>query len=119
MARVLVVDDEDLVRKVVRVVLEAEGHTVVEAGDGQSALDALSDAPAEAVVLDLMIPGMDGYEVCRRVKDADPHQKVLVLTAMSEDESVVRAREAGADDVMTKPFSALELLDRLQALLGS
>lgn len=118
MARVLVVDDEALVRKVVRVVLEAEGHEVVEAGDGEAALRVVDSDGPEAVVLDLMIPGMDGYEVCRRVKEAEGGQKVLVLTAMAADESVVRAREAGADDVMTKPFSALELLDRLQALLG-
>lgn len=119
MARVLVVDDEALVRKVVRVVLEAEGHEVTEAGDGESALAAMEAHAPEAVVLDLMIPGVDGYEVCKRMKSSRAQQKVLVLTALAADESVVRAREAGADDVMTKPFSALELLDRLSALLAT
>lgn len=119
MADVLLVDDEDLVRKVVRVVLEAEGHQVTEAADGPQALAALEASPHDAIVLDLMIPGMDGYEVCRRVKRAGGSSKVLVLTAVPADESVRRAKEAGADDVMTKPFSALELLDRLSALLDA
>lgn len=119
MARVLLVDDEDLVRRVVRTVLEAEGHVVVEAPDGPDALARASEEAPDAVILDLMIPGMDGYEVCRKLK-ADHHEaKVLVLSAVPASESEARARGAGADEIMEKPFSALDLLGRLSALMGS
>lgn len=113
------VDDEALVRRVVRAVLEAEGHVVTEAGDGEAGLSAASSEPPDAVVLDLMIPGIDGYEVCRRLKAGSAETKVLVLSAVPAGESEARARDAGADDVMEKPFSALDLLERLWALLGS
>ena len=117
MATVLLVDDEDLVRKVVKVVLEAEGHSVMEAGDGRDALAAVESQPPDAVVLDLLIPGTDGYEICRKIKAAHAASKVLVLTSVPPDEAEARARAAGADDVMAKPFSALELLDRLSRLI--
>lgn len=119
MADVLLVDDEDLVRKVVRVILEAEGHRVTEVADGPGALAAVAADHHDAIVLDLMIPGLDGYEVCRRVKAANAGTKILVLTAVPAEESQRRAEEAGADEVMMKPFSALKLLERLSALLGS
>lgn len=118
MATVLLVDDEDLVRKVVRVVLEAEGHEVDEAADGPSALGVLDSGSPDAVVLDLLIPGADGYELCRKIKAASPATRVLVLTSVPAEESESKARSAGADDVMTKPFSALDLLGRLSAMLS-
>lgn len=117
MAKVLLVDDEDLVRRVVRTVLEAEGHDVDEAPTGADALSRASSNPPDVVVLDLMIPGTDGYEVCRQLKGGRLGTKVLVLSAVPLVESEKRARDAGADDVMEKPFSALDLLDRLSALL--
>lgn len=117
MANVLLVDDEDLVRKVVKVVLEAEGHSVREAADGSSALHRAVEDPPDAIILDLVIPQLDGFEVCRRIKDGSPSAKVLVLSNLPLAESEGKARAAGADDVMAKPFSALELLDRLSTLL--
>lgn len=119
MAKVLLVDDEDLIRRVVRTVLEAEGHEVSEAPTGTDALSQSSSDPPDAIVLDLMIPGMDGYEVCRKLKADRLGTKVLVLSAVPLAESEQRARDAGADDVMEKPFSALDLLDRLSTLLGA
>lgn len=119
MAKVLLVDDEDLVRRVVRTVLEAEGHEVSEAPSGTDAVSRASSDPPDAIVLDLMIPGMDGYEVCRKLKADHVDAKVLVLSAVPIVESERRAREAGADDVMEKPFSALDLLGRLSSLMES
>ena len=117
MPRILLVDDEELVRRVVRVVLEAEGHEVVEAADGEQALAAVAQMPPHAVVLDLLIPGMDGYQICRKLKGEHPGAKVLVLSSVPADEADVEAKAAGADEVMSKPFSALDLLHRLSALL--
>jgi DNA-binding response OmpR family regulator len=118
-AQILLVDDEALVRKVVRVVLEAEGHVVTEAADGPAALGCVADSTPDVVVLDLMIPGMDGFEVCRQIKAGAKPPYVLVLTSVPQGEADDAAREAGADDVMTKPFSALELLDRISKLVGA
>jgi two-component system, OmpR family, response regulator len=119
LAKVLLVDDDELVRKVVKVVVEAEGHQVVEAPDGAEALEVMQRQPApDVVVLDLLIPGQDGFDICRRLKAVGRKPQVLVLTSVPIDESEEAAREAGADDVMGKPFSAMELLRRLSALLG-
>lgn len=117
MAKVLLVDDEELVRRIVRTVLEAEGHEVQEASTGSDAVSKASTNPPDAVVLDLMIPGDDGFEVCRRLKAEHAEAKVLVLSAVPVADSEDRARGAGADDVMEKPFSALDLLGRLSALM--
>ncbi|HVL81738.1 MAG TPA: response regulator transcription factor [Actinomycetota bacterium] len=119
MARILLVDDEDLVRRVVRVVLEAEGHEVAEASSGEQALDEVERAVPDAVILDLIIPGMDGFEICKKLKAIRPGPKVLVLSGIPATDSGEEARAAGADDVMSKPFSALDLLSRLTALLES
>lgn len=116
MTKVLLVDDEELVRKVVRVVLEAEGHDVAEAGDGASALAGVRSEKPDVVVLDLMMPGEDGVEVCRKIKAEMPDVRVLVLTSLPEPEAREEATEAGADDFMVKPFSSLELLDRIATL---
>ena len=114
---VLVVDDDDLVRRVVRAVLEVDDLEVVEATDGASALDlALSSRPA-VVVLDVMMPGLDGVEVCRRL---DHEQvKVVVLTAGDDPDLEGRCREAGADAFVTKPFGSGDLLDLISGLLPS
>ena len=117
MASILLVDDEQLVRRVVRVVLEAEGHDVIEAGDGEQALKLAVEHTPDAVVLDLIIPGMDGYEICKRLKSSRPETKVLVLSGVPISDSTEQATASGADDVMSKPFSALDLLYKLSAML--
>ncbi|CAN5517855.1 response regulator transcription factor [soil metagenome] len=116
MARVLVVDDDTTVREVVVSYLRAGGHEVVEAGDGESALVAMRDKPAELVVLDLMMPGIDGLEVCRRLR-ATSDVPVIMLTALGTEQDRVAGLEIGADDYVTKPFSPRELVLRVDSIL--
>jgi DNA-binding response OmpR family regulator len=112
----LVVDDEDVIRRLVRTVLEADEFAVIEASDGHAALDlATSEHPA-VVILDVMMPDLDGVEVCRRI-DHDAI-KVVMLTARDDPELEQRCKEAGADAFLTKPFSSIELLDLLEGLTG-
>jgi DNA-binding response OmpR family regulator len=115
-ARVLVVDDDRTVREVVVSYLRAHEHEVVEAGDGEAALRAMRDHPADLVVLDLMLPGIDGIEVCRRLRAAGD-TPVVMLTALGEETDRVVGLEVGADDYVTKPFSPRELALRVDSVL--
>jgi DNA-binding response OmpR family regulator len=115
-ARILVVDDDHTVREVVVSYLRAGGHDVAEAGDGEDALRAMRDQPADLVVLDLMLPGMDGLEVCRRLRDKSD-VPVIMLTAMGGETDRVLGLERGADDYVTKPFSPRELVLRVDSVL--
>lgn len=115
--KILLVDDDELVRRVVKVVLEAEGYEVREAGDGEDAMAHARSYRPNGIVLDLVIPGMDGYQLCRTLKEEQPGACILVLTSVPIADSEDVAREAGADDVMAKPFSALELLRRVSELV--
>jgi DNA-binding response OmpR family regulator len=115
-ARVLVVDDDLTVREVVVSYLRAAGHAVHEAGDGVEALRAMRSEPADLVVLDLMMPGMDGLEVCRRLRAAGD-VPIIMLTALGAEVDRVVGLESGADDYVTKPFSPRELVLRVEALL--
>jgi len=116
MARVLVVDDDHTVREVVVSSLRAHGHDVLEVGDGEAALVAMRDAPADLVVLDLMLPGIDGLEVCRRLRDGGD-VPVIMLTALGAETDRVVGLEIGADDYVTKPFSPRELALRVDSVL--
>jgi len=116
MAQVLVVDDDVTVREVVVSYLRAGGHTVVEAADGEGALRAMRSDPADLVVLDLMMPGIDGLEVCRRLR-ASTDVPIIMLTALGAEVDRVVGLESGADDYVTKPFSPRELVLRVEALL--
>ncbi|GAB3784138.1 response regulator transcription factor [Nocardioides ungokensis] len=116
MARVLVVDDDHTVREVVVSYLRAHGHDVLEVGDGEAALVAMRDAPADLVVLDLMLPGIDGLEVCRRLRDGGD-VPVIMLTALGAETDRVVGLEIGADDYVTKPFSPRELALRVDSVL--
>ena len=113
---VLVVDDDEMIRRLVRAVLEADEFEVAEARDGQTALQLASEAQPSVVVLDVMMPGLDGVEVCRRL-DHD-QVKVVVLTARDDPRLEAEARLAGADAFMTKPFAAMELLDLVGELMA-
>jgi DNA-binding response OmpR family regulator len=115
--RVLVVDDDPTVSDVVRRYLEREGYTVELAGDGQQALDAYATERPDLVVLDLMLPGIDGLEVCRRLREQDRALPVIMLTALGEESDRVLGLEIGADDYVTKPFSPRELVLRVQSVL--
>ena len=114
---VLVVDDDDLVRKVVRAVLEADDYEVIEAPNGQSALQLLAERQPCLVILDVMMPGLDGVDVCRQM--SHENARVLMLTARDDVETEDASRAAGADDFLGKPFSSLELLDHVKKLVGT
>jgi two-component system response regulator MprA len=115
--RILVVDDEPTVRDAVDRALRLEGYDTELAADGRQALDALAAAAPDALVLDLLMPRVDGLEVCRRLRAAGDRTPVLVLTARDAVADRVRGLDAGADDYLVKPFALEELLARLRALL--
>ncbi len=116
MARVLVVDDDVTVREVVATYLREARHEVVEAPDGGTALRVMADRPADLVVLDLMLPDVDGLEVCRRVRQASD-VPIVMLTALGDEEDRVVGLELGADDYISKPFSPRELALRVESVL--
>ncbi len=117
--KILVVDDERAVRESLRRALELEGYEIELADDGTAALMTLGrDEPQpDAVILDVLMPGLDGLEVCRRLRATGNHVPVLMLTARDEVENRVAGLDAGADDYVTKPFALEELLARVRALL--
>src|SRR4051795_6052516 len=117
MARVMVVDDDVTVREVVVTYLRAAGYDVGEAADGESALDDLRGERADLIVLDLMLPGIDGLEVCRRIRAKDDDVPVIMLTALGSETDRVVGLERGADDYVTKPFSPRELVLRVESVL--
>jgi two-component system, OmpR family, response regulator MprA len=117
MARVLVVDDEPAVRRALERALRLENHDVELAGDGEEALDALASKPADVVILDVMMPRLDGLEVCRRMRQAGDRTPILMLTARDAIDDRVTGLDVGADDYLVKPFALRELQARLRALL--
>ena len=114
--RVLVVDDDVTVRDVVCRYLERAGHEVATAGTGEEALSAFAARPPDLVVLDLMLPGITGLEVCRRLRQAGS-VPVIMLTALGEEEHRIAGLELGADDYVAKPFSPRELALRVSSVL--
>jgi len=116
--KILVVDDERAVRESLRRALELEGYEIELAADGREALYRLEGTTEpDAMILDVLMPGVDGLEVCRRLRDSGSKLPVLMLTARAEVESRVEGLDAGADDYVTKPFALDELLARVRALL--
>jgi DNA-binding response OmpR family regulator len=115
-AQILVVDDDHTVREVVVSYLRAGGHTVTDVEDGEQALKVMRDEPADLVVLDLMLPGIDGLDVCRRLRE-DGDVPIIMLTALGAETDRVVGLERGADDYVTKPFSPRELVLRVDSVL--
>ncbi len=115
-AHILLVEDDRRIRTSLRLVLEDEGNTVAEADSAEAALEALERRPAEVAIVDLMLPGMDGFELCRRLR-ASKDIAILILTARADSHDVVAGLEAGADDYMVKPAVPKELSARVRALL--
>jgi two-component system response regulator MprA len=116
--KVLVVDDERAVRESLRRALELEGYEIELAADGNEALYRIeTDSQPDAVILDVLMPGKDGLEVCRNIRRSGNTVPVLMLTARTQVEDRVEGLDAGADDYVTKPFALEELLARLRALL--
>jgi len=114
--RVLVVEDDLRMAGLLKRALEEEGHAVDVAGDGPDGLWMATEFPYGAIVLDIMLPGFDGFEVCRRLREAGVWSPVLMLTARDEVGDRVRGLDVGADDYLVKPFSLLELAARLRAI---
>ena len=116
---VLLVEDEDSLRHVIRDLLEREGYSVIEAQDGVQALDEIDRGAPDALVLDLNLPRLDGYQVLKhlRARPGTAALPVLVLTARGDEESEVKVFESGANDFITKPFRPRALSARLKALL--
>jgi DNA-binding response OmpR family regulator len=117
MSRVLVVDDDATVAEVVLTYLRREGYDARHAADGLAALEVAASYTPDLVVLDLMLPGIDGLEVCRRLRAGSADLPIVMLTARGEEEDRVLGLEVGADDYVTKPFSARELVLRIQSVL--
>ncbi len=118
--KILVVDDERAVRESLRRALELEGYQIELAADGQEALERLEangDGQPDAVILDVLMPNVDGLDVCRRLRRCGNRVPVLMLTARDEIDNRVAGLDAGADDYVTKPFALEELVARVRALL--
>jgi DNA-binding response OmpR family regulator len=116
MSRILVVEDDERIRLSMRLALEDEGYTVDDVASGEDAVAHFADDPSELVLIDLMLPGMDGFETCRTLRKQST-VPVIMVTARSDTHDVVAGLEAGADDYVTKPFVAKELAARIRALL--
>jgi DNA-binding response OmpR family regulator len=119
-ARVLVVEDDPTVAEVVASYLERAGHQIVPLSDGSEAADLVSSsdlAGFDLVILDLMLPGVDGVEICRRIRRLDASLPVIMLTALGEADDRIAGLEVGADDYVTKPFSPRELVLRVESVL--
>ncbi|HSO98928.1 MAG TPA: response regulator transcription factor [Solirubrobacteraceae bacterium] len=115
-ARILLVDDEQSIQTLLSYPLRKEGYEVVQATDGRQALERFSEQPFDLVVLDLMLPGLDGLEVCRRLRSRSS-VPIIMLTARSDEIDKVLGLELGADDYITKPFSLREFSSRIKATL--
>ncbi|MDF2655381.1 MAG: two component transcriptional regulator, winged helix family [Bacillota bacterium] len=115
--RVLVVEDEASIRRFIKLNLETAGYEVGEAASGEDALELLGSFLPDVVVLDLMLPGIDGLEVCRHIREHTPEPLIIMLTAKSQDTDKIMGLELGADDYMVKPFNPFELIARIKAML--
>ena len=114
---ILLVDDEPSIIQLARMYLERDGFRVQEANDGEAALESVAKLRPALVVLDVMLPKLDGFEVCRRLRSADNSVAIIMLTARDEDIDKILGLELGADDYLTKPFNPRELVARVKAIL--
>jgi DNA-binding response OmpR family regulator len=114
--RILTVEDDERIRTAVRMALEDEGWEVEEADTGEEALQSFTRQPADVVLIDIMLPGIDGFDVCRAIRRVSD-VPIVMVTARADTHDVVAGLEAGADDYLTKPFAPKELSARIRALL--
>jgi DNA-binding response OmpR family regulator len=114
--RILAVEDDERIRTAVKMALEDEGWTVEEADNGEDALESFNRHPTDVVLIDIMLPGIDGFEVCRAIRRLSD-VPIVMVTARADTHDVVAGLEAGADDYLTKPFAPKELSARIRALL--
>ncbi len=113
---ILVVDDDVRMLRMMQRTLELEGYRVLTAASGQAALDVFDEETADLMILDIVMPGIDGYTVCQRVREFS-QMPIIIVTAKDSDEEKIAGLDAGADDYVTKPFSARELVARVRAVL--
>jgi DNA-binding response OmpR family regulator len=114
---ILLIDDEPSILQLARIYLERDSFRVIEAKDGEAALDAVNRQHPALVVLDVMLPRLDGFEVCRRLRATNSDIAILMLTARDEDIDKILGLELGADDYLTKPFNPREMVARVKAIL--
>ena len=114
--RILAVEDDERIRSAVKLALEDEGWTVDEAGSGEEAIELFSRVTPDVVLIDIMLPGIDGFELCRTLRRTSD-VPIVMVTARNDTHDVVAGLEAGADDYLTKPFAPKELSARIRALL--
>jgi DNA-binding response OmpR family regulator len=114
--RILSVEDDERIRTAVKLALEDEGWSVEEADTGEEALNSFQRQPADVVLIDIMLPGIDGFDVCRAIR-RNSDVPIVMVTARADTHDVVAGLEAGADDYLTKPFAPKELSARIRALL--
>ena len=117
MSKIMIVDDDPNIRELVSALLKDGGFNICEARDGRDALENMMDENPDLAIVDVMMPNMDGYELCKKLRQYYENLPVLMLTAKAELPSKVKGFEAGADDYLTKPFEGDELLLRVRALL--
>lgn len=119
MAKILIVDDEPSIRFLVTAALEDEGYKLFEAADGQEAYDLVGRIKPDLIILDVMMPGLTGYELCARLKQDPATQKMIIimLTAKGQAQDRLHSQEVGADRYLRKPFSPLELIDMVAEFL--
>lgn len=115
--RILIVEDEEPIRVGLEDVFVYHGFSVETAADGTEGLRQAQTGRFDMLLLDLMLPGLDGFEICRRIRHQDPQQAIIMLTALTGDEDIVRGLELGADDYVAKPFSVSQLVLRVKAVL--
>ena len=117
MARILVVDDSEFMRKVLRNILEAGGHKVLEARNAEEALERFVREGADVVTMDIVMPNTDGIECVRKLKEANGKVKIIMISALGHQKTVMRSLEAGAIDFIIKPFTADDVLESVNAVL--
>jgi DNA-binding response OmpR family regulator len=117
MKTVLIVDDEPDILMLLRLALEAAGYETVEATDGRQALEVIRERHPDVVLLDVMMPGMDGWTTLEHLGETGEHPRVIMVTAKTASRDHERAKELGADDFVTKPFEPADLVERMRRLL--
>jgi DNA-binding response OmpR family regulator len=117
-ARILICDDEPNIVVSLEFLMRQQGHEVRVVGDGDAVLAAVAESEPDLVLLDLMLPGRDGYEVCQELRAGGHRMKILMLTARGREAEIAKGFAVGADDYLTKPFGTQDLVARVQSLLG-
>lgn len=115
--KILIVEDEDSIREFIGLNLKMSGFDTIEASSGEEALSIYKECKADVILLDILLPGIDGFQVCQKIREDSPKAAIIMLTARGQDMDKIMGLEMGADDYIIKPFNPLELIARIRALL--